>query len=600
MGLTHQCRRLLLRLWASLLLSAPSAFWAQEVDWFEEPLTFEQIQQLLSEGILQRDVRKQAIGWYKWALYREQEGLNRDSAFQYLARSVGLFLKSGDTLAYHRARAELATRMTERTNTDEALAMQQEALQYFKKRGQKRLETLLLAQMARVYQQRGDVARATALRRQFRERGLALGDTLLLITILSEDIQRLAEEKSYRDAISVAFRVLELAKYSQRPQQVLDAEFQIARLNYLSGDYHMALRFLQRLENNIHNTRDLLRRDVYRRLAEVYRALDSISMALLYAQRHMQLTDTILTRERTAISQRLAAQYQARESAQRLQEMDQTLESIKESKRQQQNFFYAILIALAALSLALFFIVRDYRHRLATSRLIAEQREKINQQTIQQLEDALRIESMQSMLEGQESERKRIAHDLHDSVGGLLAAIRMRLEGLTTQVPQLNDSEDFVRIKELLTDTIAETRQIAHNLQPSSLSHFGLVKAVHDLVVRLRTPNGPAIDFQHFGDFSDLEHTIALNCYRIVQELLQNSLKHAQASEILVQITRNGNDVALLVEDNGIGFDPANVAKGMGTDNLRQRVQFIQGEMNVQTALGQGVSTLVVVPVKSR
>ncbi len=589
--------RFFLLCWFQWHLLAPLS--AQEHDLFERPLSFEQIQTLITEGINERNLRKQAFGWYKWALYREQKLPNRDSAFQYMARSVELFRQAGDSLAYYRARAELATRMSERDMADEAIAILQEALNYFRRSGNKRLETLLLAQKARVHQLRGDTAEASACRRAFRERGLALRDTFLLITVFLDEMMHLQDEQKYRDAISLAFRVLDLAKQSNRPEFVTIAEYQIGYFNLLAKDYHMALRFFKRAEQSLGQNQTPLRRDLYRHLFDVYAALDSADVALRYAERHIRLADTILSRDRIAVSQRLAAQFQAHERNQELTRLSQSLEAIEESKRQQRNFFYAILLFFAAIVLAMFFMIRDHRHRLAASRLIAKQSEQINQQTIRQLEDALRIESMQSMLEGQEQERKRIAHDLHDSVGGLLAAIKMRLENLPSQVPSLGKNEDFLKIRELLSDTIAETRQISHNLQPSSLSRFGLVKAVHDLVIRFRGSSGPVIHFQHFGDFGDLDHTIALNCYRIIQELLQNSIKHAQATEILVQLTRTGDDLAILVEDNGIGFDPEQIVKGMGTDNLRQRVQFIHGEMSVQTAVGQGVSTLITVPVKS-
>ncbi len=600
MAVDNRLCRTVLPLLFCILLYRIMPLCAQSDTLFEGRMTFDQIQLLLSEGISQRDLKKQAFGWYKWALYREQEAFNRDSAFQYLARSVELFRKAGDSTAYHRARAELASRMLERNRFEEAIAMKKEALYYFQRHGNKRLETLLLAQIARAYQAQGDTTQAGIFRRAFRERGLTLRDTQLLIIIFLEEINYLQDEKNYRSAIPLAFRVLELAQQSHSPQYVTQAEYLIGYLNLLAKDYQMALRFFKRAEQSIGLAQVPMRRDLYRHLSTVYSELDSAQIALEYAKRHIRLADTLLNRDRIAISQRLAVQFSEQERNRELDELNRSLEAIAEAKRQQRDIFLAVFIALAAISLALFFIVRDHKHRLAASRLIAEQREQINQQTIRQLEDALRIESMQSMLEGQESERKRIANDLHDSVGGLLAAIKMRLEALAGQIPSLHYNEDFAKIKELLSDTIAETRQIAQNLQPSSLSRFGLVKAVHDLVVRFRSKNGPTIDFQHFGDFSDLDHTTALNCYRIAQELLQNSIKHANATEILVQLTRNGDDIALLVEDNGIGFDPDKITKGMGTDNLRQRVQFIHGEISVQTAQGQGTSTLITVPVKSR
>lgn len=583
--------------WALLFLLglAPALAFAQQG--FEDRLTFAEIQQLLSDGIAQRDFRKQALGWYKWSIYRENETENRDSAFQYLARSVELFKVSRDQEAYYRARTELATRLSERGMGDDALRMQQEALEYFRKTGNKRLETLTLAQMARVYQMTGDTLKALALKKAFREKGLLLKDTLLLITVFMDDVLTLKNEKNYRDAISLAFRVRDLSAQSRRQEYVVWAEYQIGYLNELAGDYYMARRFYKRAEETVSSSYDPVRRDVYRHLSSTYAALDSLALALEYAQRYIELGDTLLSRDRVAVSHRLAVQFGERERTKQIEAMTKEMEAVELSKRQQRDFFYALLLFFGAIILAMFFMVRDYRHRLYTNRVIAEQNEKINRQTIQQLEDTLRIESMQSMLEGQESERRRIAHDLHDSLGGILAATKMRLESLSSKLPALDQSEEYAKIKGLLNDTIAETRQIARNLQPATLHQFGLMKAIRDLTGRVRGDGVPAIDFQHIGDFSDIDHTIALNCYRIVQELLQNSLKHAQATEILVQISRTDGELVLLVEDNGIGYDPDNVVKGMGAGNMAQRVQFIKGEINIQSAEGQGTSTMITVPL---
>lgn len=564
---------------------------------FEDRLSFQQIQDILSDGIARRDTGMQALGWYKWAIYRENETVNRDSAFQYLVRSADLFLSARDSVAYHRVRSELATRLPGRGMADEALRMQQDALEYFRKIQNKRLETMVLAQMAQVYQMKGDTAQASVLKKAFREKGILLKDTLLLITVFLDDIARLQSERNYRDAISLAFRVLELSQQSRRDEFVTLAQYQIGYLNALARDYYMALRFLHRAERSISSPYDPIRRDIYRHLMLSYAALDSLPNALDYATRYIELGDTLLSRDRLATSHRLAIQFGEKERTQQLVAMSKEMADIEQSKKQQREFFYALLLFFGAIILALFFMVRDYRHRLYTNRVIAEQNEKINQQTIRQLEDALRIESMQSMLEGQESERRRIAHDLHDSLGGLLAATKIRLENLGGKLPILDENQEFAKIKTLLDDTITETRQIARNLQPGSLHQFGLMKAVRDLTVKVRGDGVPAIDFQHFGNFADIDHTIALNCYRIVQELLQNSLKHAQATEILVQLTRTEGELVLLVEDNGSGYDPEHTPKGMGTDNLSQRVQFIKGEISIQSGKGQGTSTMVTVPL---
>ncbi len=238
------------------------------------------------------------------------------------------------------------------------------------------------------------------------------------------------------------------------------------------------------------------------------------------------------------------------------------------------------------------------RHRLHTDRVIASQNEELNKRIIRELEDSLQIETMRSMLAGQEGERRRIAQDLHDSVGGMLAATRIQVESVLAKYAQLNDNADLIKVKTLLDDTVSETRNIARNMQPGALMEFGLAKAVQDLTSRIYGESAPNITFEHFGDTRDLDQTVALNSYRIIQELIQNSLKYAKSKEILVQITRTEGQLALLVEDDGVGYDPDTVRKGMGTDNIANRIQFLRGELNIQTAPGKGVSTLVTIPLE--
>jgi signal transduction histidine kinase len=254
-------------------------------------------------------------------------------------------------------------------------------------------------------------------------------------------------------------------------------------------------------------------------------------------------------------------------------------------------------VAIAALILAMFVVVRDYKHRIRMDKIVSAQREEINQQKIRALENNLKIESMQSMLAGQESERQRVAQDLHDSVGGLLAAVKIQMETINAKKPALSKDEDWIKIRMLLDETVSETRHIARNMQPSALLEFGLVTALRDLTSRVHGKGMPQITFQHFGDFSDLDRDLALNCYRIIQELVQNSLKHAKANEILVQITRTEAEIALHVEDDGKGFNPNTTQKGMGTDNLARRSQFLNADLSVQSAVGQGTSTVVTVPL---
>lgn len=564
---------------------------------FDQRLSFDDIQKLLDEGISPRDLRKQALAWYQWAYYDEEQTGISDSAFQYLARSVELFAKTSDTLAYQRARADLADRLAARQLWEEAIEMQQEALEYFQRTGNLRLETLLLARMSRVYSDKGETQKALFLKTAFTQKNRLLRDTILAMAVAKYEVEHNGQIGKYAIARYEASLALRLAEQFKRNDFITWGQYSVGYYNLLERDYKMALFFLKKAEKSATRSNVLMRRDVCRQLSRTYEALDSLPLALSYAYRAAEISDSLLIEEREAALHRLALQFDTRQKRREIDLLEKQKIAAQEQSKQQQLGLAALGVALAAMLLALFFIVRDYSHRFRVGKVIAAQTAEINQQKFRDLENTLKIETMQSMLAGQESERQRVAQDLHDSVGGLLAAVKIQLETMTAKTPELAQNEDWEKIRSLLDETVAETRHIARNMQPSALLEFGLVTALRDLTARVHGKGVPHITFQHFGEFADIDRDMALNCYRIIQELVQNSLKHARAHEILVQITRTDNQLALLVEDDGAGFDPQNTQKGMGTDNVARRAQFLKGELSVQSAKGQGTSTLVTVPI---
>ena len=557
---------------------------------FDRSYTFEEIKALA----VHPDKRQQALAWYKWAYYDEEHYGMSDSAFQYLGRSAERFLKAGDTLAYQRVQADIADRMADRRFWNEAIKMQQEVLQYAQRTQNLFLETHLLARLNRIHLLKGDTAEAAVLEKKFIGKNRILKDTVLEINVLKRESEYLRQDLRYRDARYRAYRVLQMANQINRADYIAWAQYMIGATSHWETDYSTALLYLHKALGSNPRTGDALRSNIYRQLSLTYAVLDSLQQAQHYALRYGDLSDTLLNRDRERSLQQLQARYDLINKKITITNLEQEKQAVELTVEEQKFTAGILVVGLVLLLLALLF----YRHRLRTNRVIAAQNEEINRRHIRELEDNLKIETMQSMLAGQESERQRIAQDLHDSVGGLLAASKIQLENISAKNAQLAGTDDFSKMRNLIDETVAETRHISRNMQPSALLEFGLVIAVRDLTGRVQGQGqgAPTISFHHIGDFSAIDQTTALNCYRIVQELLQNSLKHARASEILVQLTQTDHQIALLVEDDGAGFDPAAVKKGMGTDNIARRVQFLKGELSIHAAPGQGTSTLVTIP----
>ncbi len=208
------------------------------------------------------------------------------------------------------------------------------------------------------------------------------------------------------------------------------------------------------------------------------------------------------------------------------------------------------------------------------------------------------IERLKGMMEGEENERARMAHDLHDSVNSRLAVTQSYLVALQQQHPDLGQSSDFNRVTQTLAETSAEVRHIAHNLLPGDLILKGLPMALQDFCTDLLKPHHIQVDVQVFGEFELLDSKTALNVYRISQELLHNIIKHAEATEVIVILGQRNGELSLLVEDNGVGItQEEGTLRGIGLSGLQERVLAQKGTLSIETRKGKGTTVHIVFPV---
>ena len=180
--------------------------------------------------------------------------------------------------------------------------------------------------------------------------------------------------------------------------------------------------------------------------------------------------------------------------------------------------------------------------------------------------------------EGEMNERERMATDLHDRLSGRLASVKL----------QIRDSEDMQSISNKLDQCIKEIREITHNLMPISLSKFGLKTALEDF-----TTQYPNVHFHFFGEDLRFERRQEFNIYCCANELVTNAIKHSGAENINVQLIQDAKFLSLTVQDDGCGFDEKIVIKGMGLENIRNRVAASSGKMDVITSSGKGTETVL-------
>jgi two-component system, NarL family, sensor kinase len=226
-------------------------------------------------------------------------------------------------------------------------------------------------------------------------------------------------------------------------------------------------------------------------------------------------------------------------------------------------------------------------------RMIQEQMKR------QVMESEFQQKMLQAELESQETERRKLASDLHDSIGGMLSTIRV---GISTMGRLLPDPQSIDQTKQMLDDTITLVRRISRDLMPSTLEKFGLIHALNELCERFQNTSHIRISFHEKGIFTPLDKNRELMIFRIVQELLNNAVKHSQASEINVTLGVQDN-LVVRVEDNGIGFDAeaikrdAHGTKGLGLFNIDNRARLLGGRIEHLKPGKQGSKTVLTIPL---
>jgi two-component system NarL family sensor kinase len=261
-----------------------------------------------------------------------------------------------------------------------------------------------------------------------------------------------------------------------------------------------------------------------------------------------------------------------------------------------KNLNMVLAGAVIILLLLAFLYHKNYRQRKKLLMAGAVQQ----QQRITRLEQEKQLSAAESILQGQDEERKRLAKDLHDGLGGILSATKYSLSNIKNSMIITEESAAaFERGMALLDKSINELRRVSHNMMPEALVKFGLDTALRDYCNSINQSGAVKLSYQSFDLTDDtVPPAKASVIYRIVQELINNTMKHAGAENALVQLILKNEALSIAVEDDGKGFDPAVLHEhtGIGYSNLQNRVTYLKGTLDMQTAEGKGVSINIEIP----
>lgn len=384
--------------------------------------------------------------------------------------------------------------------------------------------------------------------------------------------------KEYQKAYSSLHEALKLSREIKSPYDETLILVTLGNTYLSENKYSQAITCL----NEALQTEDLLgllqlKTETLKSLSAAEARSGNILKAYTLLKDYVMLNDSLSRKTNEEMVQTLETRYQ-------LQSKEDTIGLQQVSIRQKNILNYILLGSALALTIILFLLYRNYTGR-----------QKLQQQRIAELETEKQLLATRFLLKGQEEERSRMAKDLHDGLGGMLSGVKLQLGAMKGNLVLTEENGLlFNNALNKLDESISEMRRVAHNMMPEALARLGLEQALQDYCTNIN-PSGPlTINTGFYGLDQKMEAATAVTIYRIVQELLNNAVKHSGATEILVQVMRRNQSLNITVEDNGKGFDTAAWQQNTaGFQNIRSRVDYLRGKIDIKSTPGRGTSVYI-------
>ena len=357
----------------------------------------------------------------------------------------------------------------------------------------------------------------------------------------------------------------------------------ISNNDYTNAAYHLKLAQKICTEQGMESSLLL----VYKSFGDLYALTGKGKLAVENYNKYAALKDSIFSMDMSEQFTNMQTKYETneKEAANLLLKKENELTNNKLIKSNIVKWGLVIGIVLLVLLFYLFYNSFKLKQQLILDAQLLQQQE----------------ENSKAIIEAEERERTRIARDLHDGIGQQLSAAKLNMVALKNRlnISVANDILLFNNVTELIDDAVNEVRQVSHIMMANSLIKHGLIMAVRDFIQKLNQSAGLKINIETYGIDERLDATKEMILFRVLQEIVNNILKHAHATQVSIQFVRHENELSLLIEDNGVGFDTNKMEhfQGIGLKNIQSRINFIHGKVFFDSFITKGTTVNIEVPL---
>jgi len=421
------------------------------------------------------------------------------------------------------------------------------------------------------------------------------------ISIALGDIGNMYRKKHMTDsAISYLQRAVVIAQKLSYVENTANIEDYLAESYLQWRDFKNAWKYASLANTFVPQITDNdFLQEHYNLMYRYFKQAGNTLQAFSYLQKLKAVDDSIFKQKINIQNEKIAFEYEYKQK--KLKDSLVFQSHINASEKRAAASRNRFNISLSLLLIAALLAVTWYSRSklLQKQNIVVLQNVTMQAQKIKELENEKQLLASQGVLKGQEEERSRLAKDLHDGLGGLLAGVKHSIINMKENLfARSANVPVFERSLNMIDTAIKELRRVAQNMMPEALAKFGLAEALKDYCASSCTASCKVV-FQSFGNDKQVDSSIGIIIYRIIQELVNNALKHSTATQVMVQLVKGDGWITLGVEDNGKGFDVNELkqATGCGWSNITSRVDYLNGNIDIKSQYGTGTSVNIEIKI---
>ena len=367
----------------------------------------------------------------------------------------------------------------------------------------------------------------------------------------------------------------------------------VARLYYKQGFYDIAVLGLSTAYINAIDSDNLqFQRESLILQSRSFQQQGDFENAYASMTQLFRVINEINTKQQQAIIKELEVQYETLEKEKEINSLEED-KLLKEAQlSRQKTIKNAFLIGFLIILIPIIALLFVYYQKLQTQSELSKKQEEINTQKVKSLIQEQELNLIKASIEGQDEERKRIAQELHDSIGGNLAGIKLQLSSLA------KGSEALKTINNQIDETYQLVRDISHTLIPKKFQQNAFTDLVQQFANSISKTNAVQVAFYPHPKetINKIDEKIQVELFKILQELMTNTLKHAKAKNVDIHLNLIGDELSLLFEDNGIGFNTLEKETGIGLKNITSRIQKLKGTLHIDSSENRGTVIAIEIP----